>query len=305
MNLFFLKRYVLGVFTWEFDWSFLVHMLRELKVFAAGALLNALCSQSEVLVLSVTRGETQVGFYSAALKLVTIWSMAPGSYMTAMFPVLSAVFQESRQKAVNLQNRSLKYLLALALPLTVGMTFAADSIIRLFYGPAFEQSIGTLRLLAWYLPLIFCNNLLWRVLFVRGEQWVVLRVQFITEVLQVLLAVGLTPKFGCLGAAWAVLGGNLAYAACHVHYVRRDKTPLPLFNLGWRFVLASAVMGLSIWLCAPRLHLIVLIPVAAIIYLAMLWMLRAFSSDDVALFRQVLSFSKKSQLAQREISVSD
>ena len=109
-------------------------MLRELKVFAGLAILNGLFSQSEVIILSLIGGETQVGYYSAALKLVTIWAMLPTSYMTATFPVLSATFQESRQKAIGIQNRSLKYLLALAFPLAVGITVTAGAIIPLIYG---------------------------------------------------------------------------------------------------------------------------------------------------------------------------
>ena len=91
---------------------------------------------------------------------------------------------------------------------------------------------------------------LWRVLIVRGEQRAVFRVQFITEIIQVLLAVVLIPPMGCYGAAWALLGGNLAYAVYIAYYVRRDDTPLPLVQLSWRFVLASIVMGLLAWLCA-------------------------------------------------------
>ena len=78
---------------WEIDRSFLSDMLFELRVFAGLALLNSLFSRGEVIILSLTRGETQVGFYSAALKLVMIWSMIPGSYMTAAFPVLSVAYQ--------------------------------------------------------------------------------------------------------------------------------------------------------------------------------------------------------------------
>jgi O-antigen/teichoic acid export membrane protein len=298
INLFFLQKYILQPH-WEFDKSFLFRMIRELKVFAGLALLNGLFSQSEVILLSLIGGESQVGYYSAALKLVTIWSMIPSSYMTATFPVLSAAFQASRQKAINLQNNSLKYLFAMAFPLTVGMTITAGEIIPLIYGPGFQESIGALRILSWYLPLVFCNMVLWRVLVVREEQNLVFRVQFITEIIQGLLAVWLIPFLGLYGAAWALLGGNLSYSMFQAYYIQRDHTPLPLFYLGWRFILASMVMGLFTWFFTPRINLFMLIPGAGAIYLAMLWILRAFSSDDIALFRKVLTSPKKAQIMQR------
>jgi O-antigen/teichoic acid export membrane protein len=292
INLYFLKRYIHEPH-WEFDKSFLLNMLRDIKYFAGTTMLNTLFSQSEVIILSLIGGETQVGFYSAALKLITIWVMVPSSYATASFPVLSATFQESRQKAVDIQNRSIKYLLALAFPLAVGISVTAGAIIPLFYGPGFEESIGVLRILAWFLPISFCIMVLYRVLFVRGEQHVVFRVQLFTEIIQVLLALGLIPVMGPYGAALALLGGNLSYLVITAYYVKRDKTDLPLVQIGWRFVLASLVMGLFAWLCTRLLHVFVVIPLSAAVYLGMLWILRAFSSDDLALFKRLLTIHKK------------
>jgi len=299
VNLFFLNRFIVKP-KWEFDWRFLWQMLQELKVFAGLALLNALCSQSEVVILSITRGETQVGYYSAALKLVTIWSMIPSSYMTAMFPVLSATFEKSKQKAIELQNKSLKYLLAAAFPLTVGMAITAGQIIPLIYGNKFQESVDVLRILSWYLPLIFFNNLLWRVLFVRGEQRVVFRWQLLTEILQAFLALWLTPIYGSIGAAWAVLGGNLAYAVYFVYFLQRAQLPLPLVQVGWRFLLASAVMGLVAWVGSFNISIFIVIPVAAVIYIGVVWLLNAFSAEDKAIFMEILRFKKDSPSLKRE-----
>jgi len=291
VNLYFLWRFVSRPH-WEFDWPFMRAMLCELKVFAGLAILNALCSQSEVLILSLTRGEVQVGYYSGALKLVTIWVMVPNSYLTTMFPVLSSYFQESHQKALDLQNKSFKYLLAAALPLSVGMCITAAAIIPIFLGPGYDESVGPLRLLSWYLPLIFVNNLLWRVLIVRAEQKVVFRWQLLTEILQAALAIGLTPKFGPQGAALALLGGNLAYGATLTFFLR-NKAPLPLLRIGWRFVLASLVMGAFTWLGFPYVNFWLLVAAAVILYAAMLLWLKAFSKEDLGLLKQLLPRSGK------------
>ncbi len=293
MNLVLLKIYVVSPHP-ELDRSFLANMLLELKYFAGTTLLNMLFSQSELIILSLMRSETQVGFYSAALKLVTIWAMIPTSYMTATFPVLSATYQESRERATTLQNRSLKYLLALALPLAVGITVTASAIIHLFYGSGFDESVGVLQLLAWYLPLSFCNTVLYRVLYVRGEQRTVFRVQFASEIIQVLLALILIPILNVIGAAVALLGGNFLYAILSAYFVQKDKTPLPLARLSWRFGLSALVMGCFAWYLTPRIHFLVLIPGAVLVYAALVWILRAFSAEDFLLFRQLLAFPKKS-----------
>ena len=304
MNMVLLRYYVAAPY-WEFNRQFLVNMLRELKYFAGTTMLNTLFSQSELIVLSLMRGETQVGFYSAALKLVTVWSMVPTSFMTATFPVMSATFQESRQKALSLQNRSLKYLLALAFPLAVGISITAGAIIPLFYGPGFNESISTLRLLSWYLPLAFCNTVLYRVLYVRSEQHVVFRVQLVTEIVQLLLAISLIPTLGGSGAALALLGGNLLYALFSIYFVQRNNQSLPLVKLSWRFVVSSLVMGLFAWLLTPHLHIIVIIPGATLVYLAALIVSRAFSIEELLLFKSLLIRSKKPMPLEQSVALMD
>jgi O-antigen/teichoic acid export membrane protein len=250
-------------------------------------------------------GETQVGFYSAALKLVTVWAMVPSSYATAVFPVLSSTFQESRTKAVDLQNRSLKYLLALAFPLTVGICLTADIVIPLFYGPGFEGSILTLQILAWYLPIAFCNMVLYRMLFVRGEQHIVFRVQFVSEIIQVIAAVIFISAYDWNGAAMALLLGNFTYFVLSVFFILRDKSPLPLLRLSWRFILASFIMGGFIWICKPLISLILLIIGAVMVYLFLLWIFRAFSNDDLLLFKRLMTFSKPLPAIQTSKAVVD
>ncbi|NJD57832.1 MAG: flippase [Anaerolineae bacterium] len=304
LNFIFLRRFILAP-RWEFNFPFLTKMVLELKYFAGTTILNMLFSQSEVIVLSLIGGETQVGFYSAALKLVTVWAMLPTSYATAIFPVLSSTYQESRSRAVDLQNRSLKYLMALAFPLAVGICLTASLIIPLFYGPGFEGSIFTLQLLAWYLPLAFCNMILYRMLYVRGEQHIVFRIQFASEIIQVVSAVVLIPIYDWNGAAIALILGNFSYSVLSIFFVARDKSPLPLLQISWRFILASSLMGAYVWICTPVLNLFFLIAGAVVIYLALLLILRAFSNEDRLLFKRLLSFSKDSPPGQPSTVVFD
>lgn len=294
-TIYFLRRHIV-VPRWEFDWSFLLNMLRKLKVFVGLSLLNALFSQIEIVILSLARDETQVGLYVAALKLITVWSILHGSYLSGLLPVLTVAYQESKHRAASIQNGSIKYLSAIAFPLTVGVMVVADGIINLFYGPGFEESISTLQLLSWCLLLGFYNDFFWRVMLVQGRQHLVLRGQFIAEVLRVFLALLLTSRFGCLGAAWALIGRHFTYAVYHICSIRRSGTPLPLVQLVWRFAAASAVMGAFVWTSAPWVNLFLLVPLAAVFYAVLIVVMRAFSPDDLELLWRVLKRERDIQL---------
>jgi hypothetical protein len=74
----------------------------------------------------------------------------------------------------------------------------------------------------------------------------------------------------------------------HIFYVQRGGRHVRFFGLTWRFGVAAAVMGIFSWLIALRFSLFIVIPAGVIIYAVMVILLRAFSSDDVALLRRLV-----------------
>lgn len=285
-SIYFYGRYI-GKPYWEFDSSFLRSMLRALKTFVILAIGGSLFTQSETIILSLVRDETQVGFYNAAYKLITVWYIIPQSYMGVVFPILTQAYQQSLHKSQAIQEKSIKYLLAIALPLAVGGFAAADPIINLFYGPGFEESVVVFRVMAWHTVLAFVNNVLWRILLARDQQHLALQVQVISGVIRVGLSFLLAPWLGSLGAAWALMIGYTVYTLLHVYYIQRGGTRLPFIHIGWRFALAAAIMGAFTLTFVQQLNLFILVFLAALIYAGLVFLLRAFSQEDLTLFRQI------------------
>jgi O-antigen/teichoic acid export membrane protein len=285
-NLLFYVRYI-DKPRWEFSFSFFGDMVRDLRTFVVLAIGGSLFTQSETIILSLLRDEVQVGLYSAAYKLITVWYIIPTSYMRVIFPILTQAYHQSSHKSHTIQEKSLKYLLAVALPLAVGGFAAAEAIIDLFYGPGFEESVAVFRLVTWHTVLAFVNNVFWRVLLARNEQRLALRVQVISGIIRIGLSFLLAPSLGSLGAAWALMGGYLVYTLLHIYYVRLGGTPLPLIRLSWRFIVAAAIMGAFTMVLVQQLSLLVVVFLAALIYAVSVLMLRAFSKEDWALFRQI------------------
>lgn len=285
-SIFFYARYI-DKPHWEFDFSFLRSTIRNLKTFVILAIGGSIFTQAETIILSLVRNETEVGFYSAAYKLITVWYIIPQSYMGVVFPILTQAYQQSLYKSQAIQEKSIKYLLAIALPLAVGGFAAADPIINLFYGPGFEESVVVFRVMAWHTVLAFVNNVFWRILLARDEQHLALQVQVISGVLRVGLSFVLAPWLGALGAAWALMIGYTVYTLLHVYYIQRGGAQIPFIRLSWRLALAAAIMGVFTMTFVQQLNLFILVFLAALIYAGFVFVLRAFSQEDLALFRQI------------------
>jgi O-antigen/teichoic acid export membrane protein len=268
--------------------SFALRLVREIRAFAAMSLLAGVFARPEVIVLSLIGTEAQVGFYSAALKIVDLWLFIPETYGTNVFPVLSRSFHLGDGRAQAIQDLALKYLLALALPLTAGLAAAAGPIVAVFYGSGFHSSVLLLRILALNVTAVSIWAVLWRVLAARGDQGTVLRAQVLTIGIRLVAGIALIAWLDALGAALATTASLAFYSAVLVLWVRHDGTRVRLVRLGWRFGAAALLMGILVALVASRLDLWALVLIAGAIYASLVLVLRAFAPDDVARFRSLL-----------------
>lgn len=269
------------------DLSFAWSLLYEMRAFAASSLLAGFFARPEILFLSLRTSETQIGLYTAALKLVELWLLLPETYMTNVFPLLTRSYHIADHNAQQIQERAIRYLLAVALPVAVGLVIAATPIIHLFYGPNFTDSVPILQMLACGLPFYFLNSVLWRVLVARGQQNLNVRAQMITLPSRLASGALLIVLFGAFGAAIATISNILFHNRLLSVYIQRAGTHLRVFQLVWRFALVAFLMGAVVFLYYDVLSLGLLVPLAIIVYLSLILCVRAFSPEELAAFHQL------------------
>ena len=272
---------------WEYQPSFLVRILRELWTFSLLLILTGTFEQIEVVLLSILHGEAAVGIYSAALKLVTLWDVIPLNYMRTIFPLMSRVHKESDERFGSLQNRSAKYLLALALPLLVGTTVCADSIVRLFYGEGYDRSVAVLRILGFFILPLFVQHIPWRVLLARDRQDLALRAQITSIVVRIILSVLLVPRYSYIGTALTLVMALIADNVIHIYYLQKASTEIRFAQIAWRFVLASGGMGIIAFAANQFLALPLTVTLGGLAYGVLVLVFRALSREDYALLKRV------------------
>lgn len=283
----FINSYISRV-QWRFNVRFAFGLLKEVKTFAGCSLLGGLIARPEILILSVFRDEAQVGFYSAALRIVDLWQLVPQTYMTNVFPVLArAEHSADCQKARVLVEKSIKYLLTLSLPLLVGIFVAGGPILRLAYGPGFEIAIPLVRVLAWSMPLASVSSVLWRLLVARDQQHLVLRAQLGVTLFRLGGGVALIAWSSALGAALTMTVSMLLYNFLLEFYVWRGGTRFEVFREAWRIAVAAVAMGPVAAYLINRSQIWITVPLAAAAYTGFMILLRGFAPDDFALIRKV------------------
>jgi len=273
---------------WEFAPSFAFRMLREILPFTATSLIQGMLSRPEIILLSFTRNNAEIGFYSAALKIVDLWQLVPRSLMTNVFPLLSSGYRAGSQEETHvLRERSIKYLLALSSPLAVGLFVTARPVLHWLYGDGFESSVVVLKILVWTIPLGSLWSVLWRVLSARGEHGAALESQIVTLLFRLAAGYLVIRSFASLGAAVSTTASMLALDLLLAYRVRRDGSQLRFVRLAGRTALAAAGMGVITLLLRDHLQLWALACVSAAAYVTMIFLVKAFSKEDFSLFRNL------------------
>jgi O-antigen/teichoic acid export membrane protein len=287
-NFYFIQRYISSI-RWEFRFSSLPALFREIMTFTGLSTLASLFSRPELIIISFLSTTSQIGIYSSALRVVSLWDYIPQVFMTNVFPVLARSYHVQSKVTHVLQDNAVKYLLALSLPLAAGIMVTAEQIVSLLYGPGFASAVTPLRILALNIPLVSLWAVLWRVMVARDQQGRLVRMMLVVTCVELVGGGLLIVRLGSLGASISTTVSSLFYVLLLGICLRRSGGHIPFWALSWRFCLAAVVMGIVTWACRSLLQLWMLVPLAALTYGVLVFVLRAFSADDLALFRRVRS----------------
>jgi len=241
-----------------------------------------------VLLLKPMKGDTVVGYYSAALKYVDGLLIIPQYFTVAIFPLMSRYAATSRDSLMRAYVLSLRLLLIVALPIAAAMPFIAEGLIMVLGGGEYlPDSAIALQIIIWFLPFSFVNSVTQYVLIAIDQQRFLTRAFLIGVVFNIIANLLVIPAFSYKGAAVVTILSELVLLAPFYYAVRKHLGPLPWISLFWQPAVASAVMAGAMWLLRG-LPWLVLIPVGGVVYLAALALLGGFRQPDMALLGRLL-----------------
>jgi O-antigen/teichoic acid export membrane protein len=155
----------------------------------------------------------------------------------------------------------------------------------------YEQSADALRILAIGIVFSFIDNTFIATLLAMNRQTLFAKVAIFGLVFNVILDLTLIPSHGYLGAATATVATEAALVTAGWWCLRREGVALNLLALGWKIVIAAAVMG-AVLTPIRQVHGVVLVAgeivLGALVYGAALLLLRTADADEWGLIRRAL-----------------
>jgi len=273
------------------DWSLSKSLVKAALPLLLASIFTVIAYRIDMVMLSQMKGDAAVGLYSAAYTLINALGFIPVAFTVALYPVLSQLHISAQDSLRFAYQKSFKYLLLVGLPIAVATTLVADRIILGIYSGGFSEAAAALRILIWTAPFNFLNMLLVTMVISINRQDLITRVALLSMVLNVIGNLILIPKYSYTGASIATaVTGALAFAL-YLYFVSRLVCRVELHRLIVKPAIACGVMAGSLILL-QHLNLFLVVPIAAIIYLAVLFLLRTFTREDFDLLRQIAARRK-------------
>jgi O-antigen/teichoic acid export membrane protein len=254
--------------------------------FVALAFVAAVYAQIDIIILRSIEDDATVGWYKAATALVYTFSGIPALLSSAIFPAMSR-FHVSSQESLKLTvQKAVKYLLILAFPIAFGIAILAEPIIQLFYGTDFLPAVPALRILAFYVPFIFLNSILGVMLASTNRQRLRLYCYLTSTIVRILLGIILVTNLSLTGAAIAIVVSEALLFALNYYFSSRNMPGLNIIHAIPKPLIAATSMGVFVYYLQD-VNLILLIPMAVMIYFALFILSKGFDAEDRAMMKDI------------------
>jgi len=206
-------------------------LLRDVAVgglgFWVGGLLYNFYMYIDSVILGSYAGDTAVGIYGPATRMIAVPMFLPGIIATATLPLLSRLGLGPQHDFVRVSRKTLALLIISSVPLTIGTATFARPLILTVFGPRYADSVSVLQVISLIIPSTFLAIQFYQMIAARDQQWrwnIIMAVGCVVNPLLNLLLIPYALRHwhdGAVGAAWALVLTE-AMMAAYGTFILRD-----------------------------------------------------------------------------------
>lgn len=297
--------YILGAFTmlrtllkvqeikFKFDFKTSVHLYKAGLPYFFSAIFAILYKEFDIIIMSwLIEDSEQFGFYGIADRIAATLMFVPTVLVTALFPVLSRMHGEGSDLLPIYINKSFNLLILFSIPIGLGISVIAENIVVLLYGEQFVDAAQILRVLGFVIILTYQTTLLgfFLISIDRQNAWTI--TMAVATLATIPLDLFLIPWASAFGPAG--VGGAIAYLFTEGGMVIVGLILIPKgyinkanYIIALKAIISGAVMYAAI-MFLPDVGFVAQILLGAVIYPAMIFLLRTIPAEDMQLLKSLL-----------------
>lgn len=275
-----------------FDFGFQGRFVKSSLPFWFSGLFIAIYFRIDTVMISFIRGSAETGLYNASYRLLDALYFIPSAVIAAVFPAMSRLNATNKPALLSLYRKSFYYLLALALPIGVGVTMLAERLTLFIFGSGFSGTHIALQILIWALVAIFLSSLTGFLMNAVDKQMVFTLTTGFAAALNIALNLFFIRLWGYIGAAISTVITEFFVLASLLYFARKNSYSFSIFRTLLKPLMATAVMG-AVILALLSLHVLLIVPIAALAYFVVLLILKGVEAEEFHLIGGYLKNLKR------------
>lgn len=191
------------------------------------------------LMLGEMLGNTAVGVFSAAVRISEIWYFIPVAIVSSLFPALLAAKKTDEALYLSKLQHLHDVMALLGVSVAILVTFTANWIIWLLFGPQYHESATVLAIHTWGAVFVFLSLASGRWFLAENLQIYAVYRTLCGVVVNIALNLYCIPGYGPIGAGFATLFSQAA--SCTIFNIVNRRTR-PVFIMQMRALFANRLM---------------------------------------------------------------
>ena len=270
-----------------FDLNFQKNVLKNSWPFLFTGLFLSISFRTDTVMIQLLRSAEETGLYASSYRLMEALYFVPIAVISAIFPAMSRLHKVDKKLLKRLYRKAFYYLLVIALPMGVGTTLLAERLMLFIYGNEFLVSGVGLQILIWAGVATFLYSIIGYFLNAINKQLLFTLTAAGAALLNVAMNIPLISEFGYIGAAIATVATAYFILLALLYFAGNSGYSLDVIRLSIKPFIAVAVMTLVL-LALQDLHVLLIVPVAAVTYFAVLIVVKGVEKEELFLVRKYL-----------------
>jgi O-antigen/teichoic acid export membrane protein len=238
-------------------------------------------------VLKYSRGDIEVGIYTAGYKLVSILMLIPMAYSQVVYPIFSEFYNNAKEKLSKALLDSVRLMSLVVIPIIVGVLLLANKIFDFLYTSEFKFGVIVLQLSIIGCLWSFLNAITSTFLLAINRQLFLMILSITLGVLMSIISILLLPHTGYISIPILLVATEVIIFTFHRWYL--SKNGYKQFSLIF-FVkpfIASFIMGLVMWFCLS-FNIFAIIFLGVTVYLILMVIMKGFGEQEKEIFQKII-----------------
>jgi O-antigen/teichoic acid export membrane protein len=238
--IFVLRKHLQGLFR-HFDPKMAWPIIKIAWPIGVLGLLGPIMINTDIIIVGWLRSAEEVGFYSAAQRVIQFFYVLPVLLGAAFLPSISKL-SESKEEFKKSLEQAVKAVFFLALPLAAGGAILAEPIISSLYGTAYLPAAASFRILCLTFITLFPSAVIINAAFALNRQKSFIFYTAVAILANIVLDLLFIPIWGIAGSAFATLLVQI-FMFFYVLAVMRRINHFSFFSDIKNIILASSFMA--------------------------------------------------------------